>query len=116
MATLSSEDRPGREVPDDAEVNALLADSEDLPEALGTIATKYEAQVTNNEPRWQDGHYLRHVGDFMRDVMAAFERFAILAAKAEGWDSAAVNLSGMGYTEQEALERNPYRAEPGAQL
>ncbi|TFD51980.1 hypothetical protein E3T46_07785 [Cryobacterium sp. Hh11] len=61
--------------PDDSEANEMIATSEDLPEALAAIATKYEVPVTNNETRWQDGQFLRHVGDFMHDVKAAFERF-----------------------------------------
>jgi len=61
--------------PDDREWNELIQDSESIQEALMTIADKYGADVTNNEPRWQDGVYLRHLGDFMQDVLEAVNRF-----------------------------------------
>lgn len=62
--------------PDDSEYDELIADSESIQEALAAIADKYGADVTNNEPRWQDGVYLRHLGDFMGDVLDAFKRFS----------------------------------------
>lgn len=46
--------------------------SEQLNEALFDIADKYEAAVTNNEPRIQNGQQLRHVGDFIGDIKEAF--------------------------------------------
>lgn len=46
--------------------------NEDLLEALFDIAGKYDANVTNNEPRMQDGEYLYHVGEFIADVKIAF--------------------------------------------
>ena len=61
--------------PDDSEADEMIADSEDLPEALFSIADKYDVPVTNNETRWQDGQFLRHIGDFTHDIKAAFERF-----------------------------------------
>lgn len=60
--------------PDDSEVDEAIASADTLTEALFEIAEKYGANVTNNEPRWQDGVYLREVGDFIGDVIQAVRR------------------------------------------
>lgn len=66
---------PGRPAPDDSEIDQIIAESETLTEALFHVADKYEAPVTNNEPRWKDGQYLRHVADFITDVKNQVTRF-----------------------------------------
>lgn len=62
-------------VPDDSEFDEAFADAEDFSEAIGAIIAKYYVPVTANEPRWQNGQYLRHAGDFLGDVRAAIQRF-----------------------------------------
>lgn len=62
--------------PDDTEIDEIIAESETLNEALFHLADKYGADVTNNYPGWRDGVYLRHVGDFVGDVLAQVARFA----------------------------------------
>lgn len=61
--------------PDAAKVNALIAEAEDLRGALWEIGEKYGCACTNNAPRWQNGVYLRCIGDFCEDVEAAAARF-----------------------------------------
>lgn len=60
--------------PDDTEINASIAEEETVAGALFEIAEKYGADVTNNLPRWQDGVFLREVGEFIGDVMTAFQQ------------------------------------------
>lgn len=62
--------------PDDTESDEMIARAVDLTEALFEIAEKYQAPLTNNLPRWQDGVYLRHIGDFIQDVKDQVARFA----------------------------------------
>jgi hypothetical protein len=57
--------------PDDAEIDAEITNSDSLGEALASIADKYGADVTGNEPRLQDGVWLRHVGDFIGEIFTA---------------------------------------------
>lgn len=61
--------------PDDGEADAFIAESETFIEALWAVADKYEIPLTNNEPRWQDGQYLREVGEFIHDVKEVVTRF-----------------------------------------
>ncbi len=61
--------------PDDSEANAAIAEAENFSEAIWEIAEKYHVPVTNNLPRWQDGQFLREMGDFIGDVKSAAERF-----------------------------------------
>ena len=64
-----------RPAPDDTLQNESILDSEDFAEALSEIVNKYGINVTNNSPRWQDGVYLRHMGEFLGDVRDAAIRF-----------------------------------------
>ena len=64
-----------REAPDDSEADIAIADADNLAEALWAIAEKYEVPVTNNMPRWQDGSYLRHIGEFIGDIKKAAAAF-----------------------------------------
>lgn len=89
-----------RSKPDDTEWDELIADSESIQEALAAIADKYGANVTNNEPRWQDGVYLRHLGDFFGDVMDAFSRFqekhdVIVVGEDQQVEAVGVNIDGL---------------------
>jgi len=61
--------------PDDSDVNSALADAESLPEAIFELIEKYEIPVTGNYPRWQDGQFIRHIGDFNSDFLAIADRF-----------------------------------------
>ncbi len=63
------------EAPDDSEADIAIADADNLAEALWAIAEKYEVPVTNNMPRWQDGSYLRHIGEFIGDIKKAAAAF-----------------------------------------
>lgn len=65
------------ERPDDSEADAAIADAEDLNEALWEIAEKYQVPVTNNYPRWQEGQWLREIGEFIGDIRNAVERFTL---------------------------------------
>lgn len=62
--------------PDDREADAAIADADTFTEALFEIASKYEVPVTNNLPRWQEGQFLREVGEFVGDIKRAVARFA----------------------------------------
>lgn len=61
--------------PDDTELDELIDEAEDFAEAIWHIGEKYEVPLTNNYPRWQDGRYLRHCGDFYGDIMDAVDKF-----------------------------------------
>lgn len=63
--------------PDDTEINATIAEEDSFAGALFEIAEKYGANVTNNEPRWQNGVFLREVGDFIADVLDAAQHHLI---------------------------------------
>ena len=65
--------------PDDRDKDQAIAEAETLVEALFEIAEKYGVPVTNNEPRWQDGVYLRAVGAFIGDIRAAVTKHGALA-------------------------------------
>ncbi|MEO3931353.1 hypothetical protein WMO79_00875 [Micrococcaceae bacterium Sec7.4] len=60
--------------PDDKETNEAIAAEDSFAGALFEIADKYGANVTNNYPRWQNGVFLREVGEFIADVTAAAEK------------------------------------------
>lgn len=60
--------------PDDSEVNEAIAAEDSFAGALFEIAEKYGANVTNNYPRWQNGVFLREVGEFIADVTTAAEK------------------------------------------
>lgn len=57
--------------PDDTEVNETIASETSFEGALFEIASKYGANVTSNMPRWQDGVFLREIGEFIGDVKDA---------------------------------------------
>ena len=57
--------------PDDADANEAIAEADSFEDALFEIAEKYGAKVTNNMPRWQNGVFLREVGEFIGDVKDA---------------------------------------------
>lgn len=61
--------------PDDTDIDEAIADAGTLGEAMFEIAAKFDVPVTNNLPRWQEGQFVRHVGDFLEDIYAAFDRF-----------------------------------------
>lgn len=61
--------------PDDTDINEAIAEAETLREAMFEIAEKFEVPVSNNLPRWQEGRFVRHVGDFLEDIYVAFDRF-----------------------------------------
>ena len=65
--------RPTR--PDDSEINTDISNATSLMSALWLISEKYDINLTNNEPRWQDGVYLRHIADFLTDVVDAAVKF-----------------------------------------
>lgn len=69
---VNTEPRPA---PDDSTADQTIAEATYLEEALFEIAEKYQTPVTNNEPRWKDGVYLREVGDFIGDILDAVKRF-----------------------------------------
>lgn len=69
---------------DDNEPNARIADAENLFEALVEIGDKYGAGITGNEPRYQDGRWLRDLSEFVGDIEAAYERFPKLSSKENG--------------------------------
>jgi hypothetical protein len=60
--------------PDDTDANEAIATEDSFAGALFEIAEKYGANVTNNYPRWQNGVFLREVGEFIADVTAAAEK------------------------------------------
>jgi hypothetical protein len=94
--------------PDDTEIDEVIATSEDLTEALFLLADKYGARVTNNNERWQDGEYLRHVGDFIGEIKTQVAKFAPpaetdtvpraeheAAIESERWESAYWHLAAI---------------------
>lgn len=60
--------------PDDTEINAEIAGADSFAVALFEIAEKYGANVTNNYPRWQNGVFIREVGDFIGDITTAAQK------------------------------------------
>jgi hypothetical protein len=60
--------------PDDTDANEAIASEDSFSGALFEIAEKYGANVTNNYPRWQNGVFLREVGEFIADVTNAAEK------------------------------------------
>ena len=68
--------------PDDTEVNQEITKAEDLGEAIWALGDKYNIPLTNNSERWENGVFLRHVGDFREDVESIMNRF--LHEKREG--------------------------------
>lgn len=48
-----------------------IAEAESFEEALFAIAEKYDLPLTNNEPRFENGVYLRPIGDFVEDIRRA---------------------------------------------
>lgn len=60
--------------PDDTDANEAIAAEDSFAGALFEIAEKYGANVTNNYPRWQNGVFLREVGEFIADVTAAAQK------------------------------------------
>jgi hypothetical protein len=62
---------PRETAPDDFDHQCYLNDAQDFGEAVAEIIDKYDIAVTNNEPRWQGGVYLRHMGDLMQDIITA---------------------------------------------
>lgn len=66
--------------PDDTDANEAIAEATSFEGALFEIAEKYGANVTNNMPRWQDGVFLREVGDFIGDIKEAAEKHLSPAA------------------------------------
>jgi hypothetical protein len=71
--------------PDDTEIDESIADEDSFAGAMFEIASKYDIPVTNNEERWQDGVYLRHIADFIADVQRVSERFRAPATGGE-WE------------------------------
>lgn len=63
--------------PDDSGPDESIRRAESLAEALWEIAEKYDIPLTNNLPRWQEGVFLREVGDFIHDCMNAMSRFTV---------------------------------------
>jgi hypothetical protein len=61
--------------PDDSEINEDISNATSLANAIWLIADKYEVNLTNNEPRWQDGVYLREISEFMTDIIDAAVKF-----------------------------------------
>lgn len=81
---LKSHERPSQSAgymspretwPDDSDVNRAMAEAESLPEAIFELIEKYEIPVTGNYPRWQDGQFIRDIGDFNTDFLAIAGRF-----------------------------------------
>lgn len=66
---------PRESWPDDSDVDRAMAEAESLPEAIFELIEKYEIPVTGNYPRWQDGQFIRDVGDFNTDFLAIAGRF-----------------------------------------
>jgi hypothetical protein len=62
---------PREAAPDDFDFECYLNDAQDFGEAVAVLIDKYDIAVTNNEPRWQGGVYLRHMGDLMSDIIEA---------------------------------------------
>lgn len=62
--------------PDDGEADAAIAEAHSLTEAIWEIAEKYDVPVTNNYPRWQEGRFLREIGEFIGDMKTVIARFA----------------------------------------
>jgi len=61
--------------PDDSDVNSAMAEAESLPEAIFELVEKYEVPVTNNYPRWQNGQFIRDMGEFFTDFETIAGRF-----------------------------------------
>lgn len=61
--------------PDDTEADAAIAEAETAAEGFWEIGEKYEIPATGNYPRWQEGVFLRSMGDFIEDCLAVSKRF-----------------------------------------
>lgn len=75
LKALKTPENP-KEAPDDSDHDEEIRGAADFTEALWAIAEKYDIPLTNNEPRWQNGEYLRSIGDFISDVKTAAERYS----------------------------------------
>lgn len=71
--------------PDDTVINGCIEEAECFADAMFEIAEKYGANVTNNMDRWQDGVFVRHVGEFIGDTKTAALKH--LSAALEGKQS-----------------------------
>lgn len=54
--------------PDDRKLYEELYAAESFNEAIFVLAELYDIPVTNNEERWQDGHFVREIGDLVDDI------------------------------------------------
>lgn len=102
--------------PDDSEYREELDDAESFSAAMFAIADLYGMNLTNNSERWQDGVFLREIGDFIGDVRSVAEKFLLEDKKAAIWDE------GFDAGERDVFEheiagfdepciQNPYRKE-----
>lgn len=66
---------PPRDQPDDTEDNEAIDEAEDWLEAADSVGVKWGVPMTNNSPRWQDGVYLRHMGEWIADIRKVIERY-----------------------------------------
>jgi hypothetical protein len=89
--------------PDDTEVDAEIAEATDLGDALFGIASKYLVAVTNNEPRWQDGVWLREMGEFIDDVKNVTGRFAVTAPGNTPASTTSQDVHALELTDEERL-------------
>lgn len=60
--------------PDDSDHDEEIREATNFTEALWAISEKYDVPVTNNYPRWQDGQYLRMIGDFIGEITDAAKK------------------------------------------
>lgn len=63
--------------PDDSEINLELREAESFADFIFILADKYGIPVTNNEERWQDGQFLREIGEFTGELVAGVEKYYI---------------------------------------
>lgn len=61
--------------PDDSEADKEIAEAETIAEAFWEVGEKYDVPTTGNSPRWQEGQFLRPMGDFIRDCVNVARRF-----------------------------------------
>lgn len=66
------------------QVKRVTDEREAFDEAIWELAEKYEVPLTNNGSRWQDGVFLREMGDFIQDVRAIVHRYGHVHEPTDG--------------------------------
>lgn len=66
---------PANADPDDTDADLAIEEAEDFLDAALELGDKWDVPYTNNYPRWQNGQFLRHMGDWLKDVRKVAKRY-----------------------------------------